>query len=88
MPDLTIGASFDTPAITGPCGFFFGPMSLFAFSFTLKLPDITFPPPLPTFNFAWNLSCDPKKPIDIQAGLSWGGGRTPKYAKDPSTRDD
>ena len=57
--------------------------------FSLKIPDI-FPPisinlpsledllpklPFPKLSFA--LSCDPNNPIDITAGLEFGGGRLP-----------
>lgn len=58
--------------------------------FSLALPDIPIPPikvtlppidlllpklPFPKLNFV--LSCSPDKPIDITAGLEFGGGRVP-----------
>lgn len=64
--------------------------------FSLKIPDIPIPPvsirlpsladllpkiPIPTLSFA--LSCDPTKPIDITAGLPFGGGRIPCVLPDP-----
>lgn len=39
------------------------------------LPDIDFPPKLPIPKFSFALSCDPNKPIDLSAGIAWGGGR-------------
>ena len=55
-------------------------------SFSFKLPSIPFPPkfsfkiplfafPFPIPKFSFQLSCDPSKPIDITAGLEFGGGR-------------
>lgn len=44
-----------------------------------NLPDIPFPPPLPIPKLAFSLSCDPNKPIDITAGLAFGGGRIACY---------
>ena len=41
------------------------------------LPPIPFPPPLPIPKFSFGLSCNLKDPIDITAGLSFGGGRLP-----------
>jgi hypothetical protein len=40
--------------------------------------------PLPKFYFAFELTCDPTKPVDITAGLKlpFGGGRTAN--NDPS----
>ncbi len=87
MADVTIGPSFDLPAVTGPCGFSFG-LPKFSFSFTVTLPDLPAIPALPSFNFAFNLSCDPSKPIDISAGLPYGGGREAHYDPDPDHSDD
>ncbi len=37
--------------------------------------NFKFPPALPKIKFGYALTCDPKDPIDITAGLGWGGGR-------------
>jgi hypothetical protein len=47
------------------------------------LPEIPFPPPLPIPKLSFELSCDPNKPIDITAGLKFGGGRIPCVMPDP-----
>lgn len=66
--------------------------SLCEFSFTLPsfpippvfvLPPIPFPPPLPIPKISFSLSCDPNKPIDISAGIAWGGGKIPCVLPDP-----
>lgn len=41
-------------------------------AFSIKIP---FPPPFPFPKFSFALSCDPSKPIDITAGIEFGGGR-------------
>ncbi len=50
---------------------------------TFKLPPLPFPPPLPIPKLSFSLSCDPSKPIDISAGLSFGGGKIPCSLPDP-----
>jgi hypothetical protein len=62
------------------CGF-----AIPSFLFILKflLPPLPFPLPLPTFNFSIGLNCDLNNPINVSAGLTWGGGRKPSYDRDP-----
>lgn len=43
-------------------------------------------PPLPTL--AFKLQCDPRKPVDIAAGVPNGGGRKSNIGPDPTTRND
>ncbi len=50
------------------------------------LPAIDFPPPLPIPKVSFALSCDPNKPIDLSAGIAFGGGRIPCTI--PSDEDD
>jgi len=47
------------------------------------LPPIPFPPPLPIPKFSFGLSCDLKNPIDITAGISFGGGRIACFTSNP-----
>lgn len=65
--------------------------------FEPKLPSIPFPPvfslpfefppPLPKLKLAWSLTCDPSKPIDITAGIEWGGGRVGCQDDDPDQQE-
>ncbi len=48
-----------------------------------KLPPIPFPPPLPIPKLSFTLSCDLNKPIDISAGLKFGGGKIPCVLPNP-----
>lgn len=50
----------------------------------LTISGIPFPPPFPIPKFGFKLSCDPKKPIDVTAGLAWGGGKLSCSDKDPN----
>ena len=48
-----------------------------------NLPPIPFPPPFPIPKLSFTLSCDLNKPIDISAGLPFGGGKIPCVLPDP-----
>ena len=48
-----------------------------------KIPPIPFPPPLPIPRLSLVLSCDPSKPLDVSAGVEWGGGRKSQVDKSP-----
>jgi hypothetical protein len=78
-------ASFSAPTINAsPCNFSF---KLPKFTFGFVLPPFKFPPfdiPIPHFKLA--ISCDLSQPLDVSAGLSFGGGRKPNG--DPSPDDD
>ncbi len=82
---MAVQADFTKPEINAsPCNFQF---KLPSFSFGLTLPPFKFPPfeiPIPRFRLA--ISCDLTKPMDVSAGLDFGGGRTSK--SDPSPDDD
>ena len=80
------GVSFDTgeDEVAGPCGL---SLKIPTFTFGFSLPPIEFPPaiPFPVFGFA--LSCNPSDPIDITAGLEYGGSRVPRFEADPDASD-
>jgi hypothetical protein len=88
-PDLpaptppTVGGSFSTPKLPAIalCGFKFPPSLFFIFGF--KLPSIAFPPkiPLPYLHLA--LNCNLSNPIDVSAGVAYGGGRASNNNPDP-----
>ncbi len=83
MAKASITAGFSKPEINAsPCEFRF---KLPAFTFGFTLPDIPFPPPLPIPHLSLSHSCDLSKPIDVSAGISFGGGRT---SNAPSSPDD
>jgi len=77
---------FNTPAaeISGPCGL---SLKIPSFSFGFTLPTLSFPPAIPIPVFGFTLSCDPHDPIDLTAGLDYGGGRTPNHDPDPDAED-
>jgi hypothetical protein len=50
-------------------------LPLFLFKLAIKLPPLNFPPPFPTFSFSLGLSCDLSNPINVTAGVKFGGGR-------------
>lgn len=71
--DIDFGKPGDSALSASICGFNFTiPSFPFppAFNFAFN-----FPPPLPIPKLGFALTCDPKNPIDITAGLEWGGGR-------------
>lgn len=81
----SVQAGFTEPELNAsPCSFEFK-LPNFVFGFTL--PPFKFPPfdiPIPRFRLA--ISCDLSKPIDVSAGLDFGGGR--EATLDPSPDDD
>lgn len=83
--EASASASFDKPELNAnPCEF---KLKLPSFTFGLVLPPIKFPPfdiPIPRFKLS--LSCDLSNPIDVSAGLEFGGGRASN--NDPSPDDD
>lgn len=80
-----VQASFTKPEVNAsPCNFTF---KLPSFLFGFVLPTFKFPPfdiPIPRFRLA--ISCDLSNPVDVSAGLDFGGGREAKF--DPSPDDD
>lgn len=78
-------ASFTKPEINAsPCSFSFKlPSFSFSFSFKFKFPP--FDIPIPRFRLA--ISCDLSKPIDVSAGLEFGGGRVALFDTSPDDDD-
>lgn len=78
---ISAGASFEPgPPALSLCGF---ALPTFRLAFTLKLPNLPFPPPLPFFNFSLSLNCDLSNPLSVSGGLSYGGGRVASFDSDP-----
>ncbi len=80
------GVSMGSTAVALPCGISFKipyppKISVILKRFKIKIPGI---PPLPRLNLSIN--CDLSKPINITAGLEWGGGRLPNVT--PTTPDE
>jgi hypothetical protein len=85
MAQAGASAGFTKPELNAsPCNFSFK-LPSFTFGFTLKLPG--FPPPIPIPRFRLALSCDLSKPIDVSAGLDYGGGRTSNSLPSPDDDD-
>jgi hypothetical protein len=79
-----VGFDKSEEEIALPCGLSFK-VPTFLFGFTL--PTIAFPPPIPIPVFGFSLSCNPTDPINITAGLDYGGSRTPRYEQSPDETD-
>lgn len=78
-------ASFNAPSLNASlCEF---RLKLPSFTFGFVLPPIPFPPTLPFPKFGFELSCDPSNPIDISAGLEFGGGRIACFEVDQDSLD-
>lgn len=74
-------ASFEAgPPAASLCGF---ALPTFRFAFSLKLPALPIPPPIPFFSFSLSLNCDLSNPLNVSAGLNWGGGRVATFDPDP-----
>lgn len=71
--------------VASVCGFDF-PFPTIPFPPAFNLP-FTFPPKLPTIKFALKLTCNPRDPIDITAGIAYGGGRISCRDAAPSEQD-
>lgn len=82
---MAVTAAFTKPELNAsPCSFSF---KLPSFTFGFTLPDIPFPPPLPIPRLKLVLSCDLKNPIDVSAGLEFGGGRVSNAPTSPDDDD-
>lgn len=84
--DANAGFGTKSTAIALPCGI----------SIKLPIPDISIILPTlllsfsfpPKFPFSFSLNCDPTDPIDISAGLPYGGGRVACFDPNPDDSDD
>lgn len=76
---------FEKPELNAsPCNFEFKlPKFSFGFFFRFKFPP--FDLPIPRFRLA--ISCDLSNPIDVSAGLDFGGGRVAKFDLSPDDDD-
>src|SRR5574338_1056826 len=81
--DINIsGPAFDVgfPSVT-LCGFTLPALRLdILLGLKIPLPNL---PPLPTFNISFALNCSLSNPIDVSAGVAWGGGRASNLPADP-----
>ena len=78
-----LDASFTKPTLNAnPCNFSF---TLPSFSISINLPSVAFPPalPFPIPSFEFRLSCSLDAPIDVSAGLKFGGGRIACFEPSP-----
>ncbi len=77
---LQKGFSLQTPS-AALCGFV---LPSFLFAYGVKIPSpLPIPPPIPIPKLAIGLSCNLSNPLEISAGLEWGGGRTATFDPDP-----
>jgi hypothetical protein len=82
----SVGASAgfaEGPPVASLCGF---TIPSFIPKIEIKIPKLSFPPPLPTFLFSFSLglSCDTSNPLDVSASTPFGGGRQSNAAPDPN----
>jgi hypothetical protein len=79
------GGTFNVGTISTPhfppfCGFKL-PFLLFGFSF--NVPEFDFPPKLPVFRLSIGINCLLSNPVNISAGVAYGGGRVSTSDPDP-----
>lgn len=81
-----VEASFNSedPGLSLPCGL---SIKIPRFSIAFILPTIPFPPTIPIPFFGFALSCDPLSPINMTAGLDYGGGRVARFDANPDATD-
>ena len=77
---------FESPSLNAnPCEF---SLKLPIPKLNIKLPSIPLPKiPLPIFNFDFSLSCSLDNPIDVTAGLKFGGGRVTCFDTDSEAKE-
>lgn len=70
-----------SPPAIALCGF---ALPLPGYVFGLKLPSpIPFPPPIPKLKLAIGLNCALNNPLDVSAGVDFGGGKVANADLDP-----
>lgn len=83
---IDASASFEAgPPVTSLCGL---EIPSFSFSFGLLLSGISFPPPIPKIKISLGISCDANNPIDVTAGVEYGGGRVATFDPDPDLAEE
>jgi hypothetical protein len=70
------------PSAASLCGFQFPPTLFFKFGFTL--PPL---PQLPIPHLSLGLNCNLSNPLSVNAGLTYGGGRTSNAPPDPDMQE-
>jgi hypothetical protein len=89
-PDVQDAQAADAGFALGPpvaslCGFAI-PSLRFSFGFKIPgLPGIAFPPAIPFPFLAIGLHCDSDNPLDVTAGVGYGGGRVSNAPPDPDS---
>lgn len=76
---INVGLTPSLPAVA-LCGFGIPPIG---FKFSLSLGGLSFPPAIPIPFLQLALNCDLTNPLSVNAGLAYGGGRTPNADPDP-----
>ena len=83
LAQTKLSASFAaSPPVASLCGF---ALPSFAFAIGFVLPTI-FPLPIPVFSISIGLNCSLTNPLDVSAGLSYGGGRVASSDPDPDAQ--
>lgn len=78
---VSVGAGFQpSPMAVELCGF---ALPFPYLGINIRIPNIPFPPELPSFLLAFGLNCDLDNPIDVTAGVGYGGGRVAGYDSSP-----
>ncbi len=83
--DVSADPKFGAPSVNADLCHF--QIKLSSFSIGFLLPPIPFPPPIPIPKFGFALSCDPSKPVSVNAGIDFGGGRLPCFDASPDNVD-
>lgn len=91
-PEDQDAASVDAGFAPGPpvatlCGFAFPSFKPFL-KIGIPIGGISFPPKIPTFSPSLGLNCDVNNPLDVTAGVKWGGGRVASFDRDPDVDED
>lgn len=77
-PSVEFGKLGESKVVASVCGFGIKIPNIPIPPISIALPDIlSLIPKIPFPKFAFALTCDPNNPIDITAGLEFGGGRIP-----------
>jgi hypothetical protein len=75
-----VGGTVSTPEFPDFCGF---SLPTASFSFGFVLPTISFPPELPDLRVSLGINCSLSNPVNISAGVPYGGGRVGSFDPDP-----
>lgn len=84
-PDASATADFPPSPAATTCGFSF---ALPKFTVKIFIPGFKFPPKLPLPFLSLALSCDLANPINVSAGVKFGGGRVSNAPLDPDLQEE